>query len=288
MGWHLPYRPLDTALKFQVSVQTESTFNGDNSGANIRYGLQLRPAPKQGWGDYCLEVQQTDTRYHTGKINPADDVILRLAAPWKKLELLLDKNGNPYNIRNHVEIWQLWNEDVRIAVQATYKGQWVDEMVRKTDDLILHPDQLLKTILTKDQVLANYFNDVYKRVFDFRTQHSAPATSMQHVMGENFVPLQEVWQYRKTPAGGHVDAEGFLPETADMTSVKSVKEWLQRKTGTVITEQLEVKRAANYEISQQTGWYNAFNTISIMRLGNVWQKRTTIQLSPEKMNSNGR
>lgn len=282
MGWHLPYRPLDTMLQFQVSIQTESTFNGDNSGANIRYGLQLRPAPKQGWGDYCLEIQQKGLRYHTGKINPADDVVLRLAAPLKKLELLLDKNGRPYKIRNHAEIWQLWNEDIRVAVQATYKGAWVDELVRKTDNLMLHPDQLLQTILTKDQVLANYFNDIYRRVFDFRTQHSAPATNMQYIMGESFVPLQEVWQYTKTSGGGRVDAEGFLPETADVSSVKAVREWLQRKSGSEITERLEVMRAANYEISQETGWYSRFNTISIMRLGNSWQKRTTIQLSPEK------
>lgn len=282
MGWHLPYRPLDTTLKFQVNIQTESTYEKDNTGANIRYGLQLRPAPKQGWGDYCLEIQQSGAKYHTGKINPADDVVLRLARPWQKLELLLDKNGKPHKIRNHTEIWQLWNEDVRPAIQATYTGEWVDEMVRKTDYLVLHPDYLLKTILTKDQVLANYFNDIYTRVFDFRTQQSATLTHMQYIMGDSFVPLQEAWQYRKTNSGGHIDTEGFLPENTDTKLAQPIRDWLKKKNGTETTDRLEVKRAANYEINQDTGWYSGFNTISIMRLGNAWQKRTTIQLSLEK------
>lgn len=274
---HVPkYYPLDTPLSFQAEIRIEEQQHGQlQTQSSVTFSQTIAPAPKQGWGDYCLLLERTVPEITPASSNPADEVVLLLTHPLLQLEVLLDTAGNPQKLRNQQQIWHRWQDETCPAVTGAYSGDWVTAMVQQTERSLLHPARTLEIALYQDWILSHYFSP-------FQQLSGTGSTPfLSYLAGSVPLVFREQWH--------------MLPETNEQPPVLNVTGTLTKplppeETRRMLPEAvwkqtagqpLLATKQAHYWLSPEHGlWTAGFECTYRLTAGSDYEKRVDLKLLP--------
>ena len=188
------YHPLQQGLAFSCSVRLEHRIGNAVKELQLRYPLTFQPAPKQGWGSYCLAITRGPSECIGYTPNAADEVVAQLSTALYYLEITLDEAGHALKLRNHAAIWQRWRTEIVPAVTSAYSGAWVEKIIAKMEVQLLHADSLLQTILGYDYLLHPYLSVV--EWLAGGTDVPAPFW-----IGGGALQLRDYWDFSTLPNG---------------------------------------------------------------------------------------
>ncbi|RYD53158.1 MAG: hypothetical protein EOP52_03185 [Sphingobacteriales bacterium] len=270
------YRPLDTPLSFQADIRIEEWQHGQlQTQSGVTFSQTIAPAPKQGWGDYCLLLERTVPEITPASSNPADEVVLLLTHPFLQLEVLLDASGTPQKLRNQQQIWHRWQDETYPAVTGAYSGDWVTAMVQQTEQSLLHPARTLDIALYHDWILAHYFAPFQQR------SGTGSQPFLSYLAGS--IPLAFREQWHAIPEAGEqapalkvtgILARPLLPEETRRMLPEAV--WKQ-----TAEQPLLATKQAHYWLSPERGlWNTGFECTYRLTAGDDYEKRIDLKLLP--------
>jgi hypothetical protein len=261
------YYPLDRPLQFQARVSVTERDHFRTTDTALVYGLSLQPAAKQGWRDYCLQIDRTESRYENRSANPADEVVFALAAPLRQVELLLDAQGAPTRLRNHAAIWQHWKETTRPAVLSAYSGPWVEAMVGKAERSLLHPESVVDALMGNDWVLQQYFAGM---------RRAADSSPFRFRLAGRPVQIPEKWQ---AAGAQEFSIEGGIAGKEGSLHWNSLLPPAQRKDHPV--EPPVITKRGSYRLLPGSLWCAGFDCSYAISFGSRYEKHIQLQLSPQ-------
>lgn len=261
------YFPLDRKLVFGVEVRIKERQDNLVTQSSVAYNLILQPAQKQSWLDYCLQIERTPAVYSSQAPNPADDVVLQLAKPLQHVEIILDGKGVPKKLRNHAVIWQRWKEETRPAVLAANTGEWVESMVSKAETTLLHPEEVIQTLMSRDWILQQYFSGIHNS--------AAPGVFAFHVAG-HAIPLREQWQYRQDNGMQYIEIAGELSKGAPATGWSFLVPRAIRSDAALIPV---IRKHCNYRLMHDSLWSSGYDCSYHITFGDRYEKHIELQLS---------
>lgn len=279
MSTRIKYHPLAEQLHYDVRITISEATGRQAMTAEIGYEMSVQPAAKQGWSGYCLRLDRTPARYLLHTPNPAEEVIQRLAAPMLQLEVMLSDKGIPTQVRNHGAIWQHWREEVRPAIASGYTGALVDDLIYKTDAVLLHHDTLLETVSVKDWILQHYFSGPYNRSFNPFTRNTLDTHVLFQALGNTALPLQEQWHQVTNDPPFQFEISSFLMKEYDSASAS---DHIERKTGATRPFALQVQKNGFYNLHPDNGWCRDFLFSYDIHAASVYHKNITLKLTPSK------